>query len=428
LIYRLTNETITADPASMNGAVSYVYDAVGNRTQKTSTLPGYPGGLSSYNANDELASDTYDADGNTTVSQGFGYVYDFENHLVQAGAGITYVYDGDGYRVQKIVAGVLTKYLVVENNPTGYAQVGGEELPNGYPVVTYVYGLEQISRTDQNAGVTKYYVHDGHGSVRVLTDVNGTVTDTYDYDAFGNLIHSTGSSPNNYLFAGEQFDPDLNLYYNRARYLSTSTGRFWTMDANEGADQDPRSLHKYFYAFSNPVNLADPSGKTPLTDFVAKLAKAGVQVSARFYGTLAHARIENDILAEYPLALLELPVPGGEIDVLIPQGGLYHLYEIKPLDGTVDPQNQIDRYIAALPVIGSSRVIPGELQFSNTIRGPFLIDKIQYETSGPGVITYEPYVDSPRPPTLTPIPISTILTLAVLTTVLVGVLIAAEAF
>jgi hypothetical protein len=30
---------------------------------------------------------------------------------------------------------------------------------------------------------------------------------TYDYDAFGNLIHQTGSTPNNYLFAGEQFDP-----------------------------------------------------------------------------------------------------------------------------------------------------------------------------------------------------------------------------
>jgi YD repeat-containing protein len=137
-----------------------------------------------------LTTDTYDAEGNTTLSQGLGYVYDFENHLVQAGAGITYVYDGDGNRVQKTVAGVLTKFMVVTNNPTGYAQVVGEELPNGYPVVTYMYGLEQLSRTDQNAGVTKYYVHDGHGSVRALTDVNGNVTDTYDYDAFGMVLRA----------------------------------------------------------------------------------------------------------------------------------------------------------------------------------------------------------------------------------------------
>jgi RHS repeat-associated protein len=83
---------------------------------------------------------------------------------------------------------------------------------------------------------------------------------TYDYDAFGNLIHQTGTTPNNYLFAGEQFDPDLNLYYNRARYLNTSTGRFWTMDSYEGDSQSPLSLHKYLYAGNDPVNRFDPSG------------------------------------------------------------------------------------------------------------------------------------------------------------------------
>jgi hypothetical protein len=54
----------------MNGAVSYVYDPVGNRTQKVSTLPGYPGGLTNYNANDQLSTDAYDNDGNTTASNG----------------------------------------------------------------------------------------------------------------------------------------------------------------------------------------------------------------------------------------------------------------------------------------------------------------------------------------------------------------------
>jgi RHS repeat-associated protein len=85
-------------------------------------------------------------------------------------------------------------------------------------------------------------------------------TDTYDYDAFGNLIHSTGTTPNNYLFAGEQFDPDLNLYYNRARYLNVSTGRFWSVDTDEGKDEQPLSLHKYLYAGGDSVNKSDPSG------------------------------------------------------------------------------------------------------------------------------------------------------------------------
>ena len=49
-------------------AASYSYDPTRNRTQKTSTLPGFPGGLLNYNANDQLATDNYDADGNTVGS------------------------------------------------------------------------------------------------------------------------------------------------------------------------------------------------------------------------------------------------------------------------------------------------------------------------------------------------------------------------
>jgi RHS repeat-associated protein len=90
------------------------------------------------------------------------------------------------------------------------------------------------------------------------------VTDTYDYDAFGNLLHSSTTlsspTPNEFLFAGEQFDPDLNLYFNRARYLNVATGRFWSMDAFEGRDGSPLSLHKYLYAGSDPVDQIDRSG------------------------------------------------------------------------------------------------------------------------------------------------------------------------
>jgi RHS repeat-associated protein len=86
------------------------------------------------------------------------------------------------------------------------------------------------------------------------------VTDTYTYDAFGNLINSTGSTANNYLFAGEQYDPDLGLYYNRARYLDVRVGRFWGMDTEEGGVTRPSSLHKYLYASANPVNRVDPNG------------------------------------------------------------------------------------------------------------------------------------------------------------------------
>jgi RHS repeat-associated protein len=189
--------------------------------------------------------------------------------------GVKIVYDGDGNRVKETVATVTTSYLVADQNPTGYAQVL-DELQGGSVTRTYSYGLELINERQPLAGTltTSFYGYDGHGSVRFLTSSTGAITDTYDYDAFGNVISSTGSTPNNYLFAGEQFDPALGVYYNRARYYDQRQGRFWTMDTYEGGDVDPISLHKYLYGGANPSNKKDPSGE----DFIDVVA--AVQVYA----------------------------------------------------------------------------------------------------------------------------------------------------
>jgi RHS repeat-associated protein len=162
------------------------------------------------------------------------------------------------YDVSEAVGGATTNYLADTANPTGYAQVV-DELQNSTVARTYSYGLERISEK-QSSG-TSFYGYDGHGSVRQLTNSAGAVTDGYDYDAFGNLVSSTGSTPDNYLFAGEQYDPALGLYYNPARYLNTNTGRFWSVDTYEGDNQDPLSLHKYLYTEGDPVDNVDPCGK-----------------------------------------------------------------------------------------------------------------------------------------------------------------------
>jgi RHS repeat-associated protein len=126
----------------------------------------------------------------------------------------------------------------------------------------YVYGHDLISQDQLNgsAWVASFYGYDGHGSVRYLTEPSGAVTDAYDYDAFGDLIAVEGDTPNLYLYCGEQFDADLGLYYNRARYLNADSGRFWTRDAFEGAIGQPLSLHTYLYAHANPIHYQDPSG------------------------------------------------------------------------------------------------------------------------------------------------------------------------
>ncbi len=140
-IYRLTNETIASDPAAKNGGVAYGLDPVGNRLSVSSTLANILSGTFSFDANDRLNTETYDSNGNTLSSGGKTFSYDFLNQLKSVNGGaITMLYDGDGNRVAKTVAGVTTRYLVDDLNPTGWPQVV-EELANGVVQRTYTYGL-----------------------------------------------------------------------------------------------------------------------------------------------------------------------------------------------------------------------------------------------------------------------------------------------
>lgn len=275
-VYRLTSEAITGDPAGNNGTVNYTYDPVGNRTNMTSTLAAVPGGSFSYDANDRLSIDSYDNNGNTTSSAGISFSYDFENRMLMRGS-LTIGYDGDGNRVSETVAGTTAKYLVDTLNPTGYSQVM-DEIVNGSVTRTYAYGLTRISE-DQLVGSTwipSFYGYDGHGNVRFLADVTGALTDTYQFDAFGNEIANTGTTANDYLFSGERWDQNISLYHLRARYYNPATGRFETMDPAEGDILIPTMQHRYVYSRNNPINVIDPTGRSALLEGVYIDLNAGI--------------------------------------------------------------------------------------------------------------------------------------------------------
>ena len=72
-------------------------------------------------------------------------------------------------------------------------------------------------------------------------------------------IGEVSRSPSHYR--AEQYDPDLGLYYLRARYMNPLTGRFVNRDPENGIVTDPKTLHKYIYAGGDPVNAWDPTGR-----------------------------------------------------------------------------------------------------------------------------------------------------------------------
>jgi len=276
-IYRLTSEAVGADPSGANGEVDYTLDPVGNRTSVNSSLPGVQSvTLASFNLDDWLARENYDSNGNTTYTGGRSFVYDSEDHMTSMtgnGETVTMIYDGFGNRVSKTANGVTTKYLVEDDvNPTGLPQVF-EESVNGVVQRSYTYGLQRISEslspavTGNSTWTPSFYGYDGMGSVRQLTGLDEKVTDNYNYDAFGNLLSSPGPTPNNYLYRGEQYDTNLNLYYFRARYYNPQTGRFMSRDPEDGKTIDPQSLHKYLYAGGDPVNRIDPMGREAQAEY-----------------------------------------------------------------------------------------------------------------------------------------------------------------
>jgi RHS repeat-associated protein len=286
IVYKLLSETIASDPApANNGTIGYSDDAVGNRLTRSSTVAAIPPSSATYDTNDRISSDTFDNNGNTLTGGTNSYSYDFRDELTSANGGaVTMVYDGDGNRVAKTVGGVTTGYLIDDNNPTGYAQVV-EELTGGAVQRRYTHGRSRIGQTQliSSAWVTSYYGYDGGGSVRQLFDNTGAVTDSYVYDAFGNTVASTGTTPNAYLYRGEQYDASLQLYYLRARWMNPQSGRFITADTYEGEDEEPASLHKYLYAGADAVNRVDPSGMADLVEEAegAEIGGAAEQVALR---------------------------------------------------------------------------------------------------------------------------------------------------
>ena len=201
--------------------LTYLLDPVGNRSSLTSTLTALPNQTFTYDADDRLSSDTYDANGNTLASGGNIFAYDFEDRLTQFDASVQLSYDGDGNRIVRTQGGSTTRYLVDDLTPTGYPQVA-EEIVSGALTAQYTYGRLRISQN--RGGVVSYYGYDAGASVRELFSDTGAITDTYDYDAFGNTVAQTGSTVNEFLYRGEQFDSSLGLYYLRARYYNPLSG------------------------------------------------------------------------------------------------------------------------------------------------------------------------------------------------------------
>ncbi len=335
---RLVHEAVDARIDSNDRTTAWTYDKVGNRqTQSQQNGVGALAGTAArretiaytYDANDRLLTETtsttadagatstteatthrYDLNGNlletSTPNRVERYRWNAENRLVQhekttnGSTAITqYAYTADGIR-NKIVANATTANAITTRqliDPVqAYAQVLEETIaiganaPQLKAVYTHgddliaQYALKNSDGSPATSGVS-YLHYDGLGTTRFLTNASGAITDRYTYQAFGDLdeaatTYAFGSSAaTDYLFTGEQYDPNLGFYYLRARYLNPSNGRFVSQDSWMGSSADPATLHKYLYANGSPGMFRDPSGHMSLPEAMQTVTNLAIKAS-----------------------------------------------------------------------------------------------------------------------------------------------------
>ena len=209
---------------------------------------------------------SYDANGNQitkiTADKTETNTYDSLNQLIGFTDGKTtasYKYDIDGLRISKTVDGHSIDQIWNDDKQIAVDADGS----NPYKAQIYIRGTNLLAGCEFVQAVKSdytYYTQNAHGDVVNLTDNNGAVTKTYQYDAFGVEKNIDDADTNAFRYCGEYYDKETATIYLRARYYNPSNGRFISRDSFAGSNNDPLSLNLYTYCHNNPVSGTDSTG------------------------------------------------------------------------------------------------------------------------------------------------------------------------
>ncbi len=284
---RLTGESVS-NSVDGNFTDTYSYDLDGNQISKVhTTSAGTETTTNTYNGDDQLTQSVdsvagtttyvYDANGSLTSATNSGtvvasYTYNVQNELVGAtvnGVSSSDVYNDNGDRVEETVNGSSTYYLYDDNNPTGYSQVlESKSSPTGAPGMSYILGLDIIGQA--NSSGVSYFLTDGEGSTRALTNSSGAVTATFNYDSEGNLLGVTytpaSPPPTVDLYDQQQLDVAIGQYQLRARIYNPQTGEFDEYDPMTHSPGDVLGANPYIYADDDAPDMDDPNGTSAISN------------------------------------------------------------------------------------------------------------------------------------------------------------------
>ena len=261
--YQYTQDNALSQATNGIQQINYNYDSLGNRVDEGRQ----------YDSGNRLVEDdqfnyTYDLRGNLTLKQDkltgarTAYSWNSLNQLDSIARypdavvstpneQITFSYGPLGRRWSKVSQSATEQY--VYNGTYRIATLSDSGTPESY----YTHGpfTDELLGAETPSGMRYYHVNH-QNSVMALTDDTGSILTEYSYTPFG-LTTASNNTENDFRYVGREFEAD-DLYFYRARYYDPSLGRYLNEDPLGFAGG---SGNLYNYAFNNPSNLTDPSGK-----------------------------------------------------------------------------------------------------------------------------------------------------------------------
>ena len=203
---------------------------------------------------------SYDAAGNMLTDNANTYAYNAESEIKSA-AGVTYTYDGDGNRLEKVSQkiywyGAGTEILD-ESNSSG-------TFTNEY----VFFGGKRVAMRNVSSGTIYYYEEDMLGTSRTMVQA-GQTSVCYDADfyPFGGERDITNTCTQNYKFESKERDTETGNDDFGARYYTSRLGRWLSADWSAVPAPvpyanltNPQTLNLYAIVSDNPETFADLDG------------------------------------------------------------------------------------------------------------------------------------------------------------------------
>lgn len=282
-IQRLQQSSKTWSGGIPAQVVDYDYDTVGNITLKSDFGTDYqygsadrgiggnagPHAVRSVEKPDGtvIADFQYDNAGNMIAGNGRATVYSAYNKplQVQENGQTTFFTYGPDLELIKREDGDRTVY---------YGSGGMQRVIEGGEVTerTPVSANVQVENGPQGRKV-RYQHYDRLGSLALVTDEGGQVTESHGYDAFGKALEGDWRDTGGLLHSGENAEEltekgftghehldKHKLVHMGGRIYDPLLGRFMSVDPYIQSETSTQNQNPYSYVMNNPLSMVDPSG------------------------------------------------------------------------------------------------------------------------------------------------------------------------